>query len=179
MVHENAPPRDDRTLWMFAVGVGLTPLIPLPWVDGVTGVWLRRRLVRQLAARRGVALVEEQVRVLTDPPPSTCLGCLGTLLVWPVKKVFRTTFFVLLVNEMLELTVETFHRSWLIDAALHGLDPLDVGHVRAALDRTCAAVELRPARRWWRGDRSGIVVDGALRHFAEELVRPAPKIDIQ
>lgn len=177
MAEDTPPRRNPQLLWMFALGVGLTPLIPLPWVDGVVGVGLRRRAVRQLAMRRSVGLTEEQVQALSDPPPSNFLGGLFTLLRWPFRKVFRAIFFILLVNEMLELTVETFHRLWLIDAALLGGDSLDAAHIRSALDRTCASFELRPVRRWWRGDRGGIVVDEALRHFVTELARPIPAVD--
>ena len=63
--------------------VGLTPLIPVPFVDDLVRGHLMRRMVRALAAERGRALSNEEVQALTEDRGGCLAGCAGQFVVWP------------------------------------------------------------------------------------------------
>lgn len=140
--------QESRQHWLatYAVLVGLTPLIPVPFVDDVAKGYFRRRLVRQLASSNGRALSAEELDALTKEGDGGCVrGCLVAAVVYPLKKVFRKVFYFLEWKRAADLTSQTYHFGYLVDQALRrGADgralldlrsPADVGAAIAAVVR--------------------------------------------
>ncbi|HEV2862728.1 MAG TPA: hypothetical protein VGX48_17060 [Pyrinomonadaceae bacterium] len=130
--------QESRQHWLatYAVLVGLTPLIPVPFVDDVAKSYFRRRLVRQLASSNGRALSAEELDALSKEEDGGCArGCLTAVLVYPLKKIFRKVFFFLEWKRAADLTSQTYHFGYLIDHALRrGADGRTLLDVRPAAD---------------------------------------------
>ncbi|HZI19885.1 MAG TPA: hypothetical protein VEY09_14970 [Pyrinomonadaceae bacterium] len=139
-------------LLTYAVLAGLTPLIPVPLLDDAAKGYFRRRLVRSLAASRGRALAPGEIEALTAERSGGCLGgCVGTLLVYPLKKVFSKIFFFLEWKRAVDLTSRTYHFGYLVGYALRpraaGASALDLRGARAigeAIEAVCLEAPLKP-----------------------------------
>jgi hypothetical protein len=113
-------PEDPHgTLVTYAVLAGLTPLIPVPFVDDLAKDYFRKRLVNSLAEARRIPLPRGAVDALTAERQGCLLGgCLGQLLLYPLKKLFTKLFFFLEWKRVLDLTSQTYHFGYLVDCAL-------------------------------------------------------------
>lgn len=137
----------------FAMLAGLTALVPLPFLD----VWLERRahraLFRAVAADAGLPLDEGAIAVLTEDRSSLLLGCLGTAVIWPIKKLFRTFFYFLTVKDVIDGTAEATLRAAMVRAAAAHL-PHDARTVRDVMDATLDRHQFSPvSRAFFRGER--------------------------
>lgn len=151
---EKAPPpavNSQRTIITHAVLIGLTPLIPVPVVDDLAKSYFQRRMVRSLAAMRGRGLSAEDVDTLaTERGGGGCLrGCLSTVVVYPLKKIFRKIFFFLEWKRAVDLTSASFHHGYLVDYALAEWDALGANtkttaEVRDAIDAVCREAPIKP-----------------------------------
>lgn len=145
-----ATPTDNHgQILTHAVLVGLTPLIPIPILDDLVKAYFLRRLARRLAAAHGTVLADADVAALSDEPESGCLlGCVGTLLVYPIKKIFRKIFFILEIKRAVDLTSNAYHRGLLIDHALargaFGASPRPAAEVRSAIDEVLRHTATKP-----------------------------------
>jgi hypothetical protein len=145
----------QRGLVSYAVLTGLTPLIPVPVLDDVVKDYFRRRLVRALAASRGRPLGEEEVSALTEGPGGGFLrGCVVTLLVYPLKKIFRKVFFFLEWKRAADLTSQTYHFGHLVGYALERraggptlLDAHGAARVGRAIEAVCREAPIKPVER--------------------------------
>ena len=131
-----------------AVLVGLTPLIPLPFVDDLVKGHLLRRMVRSLAAAHGRVLTPAEVETLTEERGGGCLGgCLGQAALYVPKKIFRKTFFFLEWKRAADLTSRTYHQGYLIDYALsspHIFGAKSAAELRDAIDAVCREAPIKP-----------------------------------
>src|SRR5215208_1942675 len=85
---------NQRQIILHAVLAGLTPLIPVPLVDDLVKSYFQRRMVRKLAAAHRRRLSDADIETLADDQDSGCLaGCLTTVLLLPLKAIFRKIFF--------------------------------------------------------------------------------------
>jgi hypothetical protein len=110
--------RQRRTLATYAVLIGLTPLIPVPFVDDAVEAALTRRFVRDLASARGVSLNEGDVRALAFGDGGGVVKKIARgVFVYPIKKLFRKTFFFLEGKRVVDLASLTFCRGYLLDVA--------------------------------------------------------------
>jgi hypothetical protein len=131
----------------------LTVFIPVPLLDTVVETWLRRRLVLGLASRRGVVMEDDAVKALADPPSAGCRGCAIALVLWPIKKLFKSALAFLLVKDMADISADMLHRGLLYQEAFdRGWLPGDTAKVRAAIDRTVERFHVKPVERaiWGR-----------------------------
>jgi hypothetical protein len=134
------PPRAPRSLPTYAVLTGLTPLIPLPYIDDLVKAYFRRRLVRTLAQEHRVALSNEAVRALADESNFGCLaGCLVAAFVYPLKKIFRKIFFFLEWKRAVDTASRTYYTGFLLhhafaSGAVAPAGPHAPEHVRSALE---------------------------------------------
>lgn len=132
----------------YALLVSLTALIPVPLVDAMTETYLRRRMVRAIADRYGVALDEAATRALGDGDGAGCSGCLLSIVRWPFEKLLKTVFFVLLIKKIADVTSEMLHRGLMLEEAFgRGWLPGDAARVRAAMDRSLASIDTRVLER--------------------------------
>ena len=177
----------QRTLVTHAVLTGLTPLIPVPLVDDLVKSYFRKRLVRSLAASAGRELSEEEVSALTSEREGGCLrGCVVTLLIYPLKAVFRKLFYFLEWKRAADLTSRTYHFGYLVGHALRpradGASPLDLRGARAvseAIEAVCREAPIKPLETAVGGTfrKSKDVLSGAAalltRSLRREPARPA------
>jgi len=185
-----ARPSWFRHVTFHSLLAGLCPIIPVPFLDDRVLAGVRRKMVRDLAAERGVPL---------DPPPSPVndvlagtagvrRGCLGTvawiafsLTVRLLGKLFRKVLILFAVKESVDTASRVFHEGYLLHLifewapawdGVEGRPALDHDRalaLRAAMEATVAEVDPRPLeqalRRAFRGSR------GLLRQGARLLTR--------
>lgn len=131
-----------------AILCGLCSLIPLPWVDEWAERKARRKLYRDLADARGVALPDEEIEVLVEDRSNLLLGCLLMAIVWPIKKLFRTVFYFLTLKDVVDGVALAGHRAAMLDAAMRrGLLPGKPEEVRAEMDAVLARYRWSPVSR--------------------------------
>ncbi len=150
----------QRTLLVYALLTGLTPLIPVPFADDLAKSHLRRRLIRLLAQAHSRNLSESIVQALArEQSRGGCLGgCLAQALLYPLKKIFRKIFFFLEWKRAVDLTSYTYHWGYLLDYAFQeglvepsdtstSVDNPSVDDLRTAIERTCQEAPIKPVER--------------------------------
>ena len=168
-------PTTQRRILSHAVLSGLALLIPIPFVDDMVVDYFRRRLVRRLGEEHGITLADADVRALSDDPSTGCLpGCLGSVLLYPLKKILRNIFFFLELKRVGDLVSTTYHRGLMLDWVLAEgrLGPKSAVEVRAAMDAVLAETPVGPVQYAVRGalDQS----KGALKGAVAILQRALP-----
>ena len=127
----------------YALFVALTSVVPVPLLDGFLENLLRRRLVRSIASVFDEELEPADVRALANTKGS-CLGCLLSVVLWPLKRILRTVFFILQIKWMADLASDVAHRGALIEEAFRlGYLPGDATLVRRAMDESLAEISPR------------------------------------
>jgi hypothetical protein len=153
--------RDDtfRRLTFFSVLGGLCPLIPVPFVDDWALAQVQRRMLWEVARRRGMTLAPEAVKVLTGDEDSGWPGCLGAV-GWVFREVvgailgwlFRTVFYFLTIRRSVRRSSETLHLGYLFDHAVRREPSLAVTaegarSIRQAVLATLNEVDAQPIYR--------------------------------
>lgn len=142
----------QQVLVTYSVLTGLTPLIPVPLVDDLVKNYFRKRLVRSLAAAAGRALTDEELDALASERESGCLsGCVMTVLVYPLKAIFRKIFYFLEWKRAIDLTSRTYHFGYLVGHALRRregapslLDAHGARAVNEAIEVVCRDAPIKP-----------------------------------
>lgn len=128
---------------------GLAMLIPLPFLDSYVERRLTMRLLARLAVHHGRSLPDSELRILTEDRGSLVWGCMGTLVIWPIKKLFRTVLYFLTVKDVLDSVTLAAHRATLVDRALvQGMLPGRATEVRDGMDATLGRTRHSPIGRW-------------------------------
>lgn len=171
----------QRGLVTHAVLVGLTPLIPVPLLDDLVKNYFRKRMVRALAASAGRALSEDELDALASETERGCLtGCLFTVLVYPLKAVFRKVFYFLEIKRAVDLASRTYHFGYVISYALRpregGASPLDLYGAKAvneAAQAACRDAPIKPVEAAIGGTfrKSRTALSGAAALLAGSLRR--------
>ena len=120
-----------------AVLTGLTPLVPIPFVDDYVYAYFMRSMVQRLADSHARQISPEDIAVLASQPGRGCaLGCLGSVLLYPIKKVLRKVFFFLELKRAVDTITHTYYQGYLIDAALDAgwFEQHGARKLRAAID---------------------------------------------
>ncbi|RKG94567.1 hypothetical protein [Corallococcus carmarthensis] len=164
-----------------AVAAGLTPLIPVPFLDDYALRQVREQSVRDQLKERGLKAPDKAVAVLAGSYDARSLGgrlvsYLKAVALFPVRKVFRKVFFVLWVKDCVDLTSVCLHHGYLLHHALQRGD-LDAASlqgdapqkVQAAIVASCAEMDSRPInqalRRIFRSSR--VLMAEATRAFLD------------
>jgi hypothetical protein len=142
----------QHVLVTHALLTGLTPLIPVPLVDDLVKNYFRKRLVRSLASAAGRALGDEELDALASERGGGCLrGCVGTVLVYPLKAIFRKIFYFLEWKRAVDLTSRTYHFGYLVNHALRRregspslLDAHGARAVSEAVEAVCREAPIKP-----------------------------------
>lgn len=130
----------------FSVMAGLTPFIPVPFIDDLAKTYFKRRMTRELAASYEQTLTEADVKTLSDDADEGCLrGCLIGILIYPLKWIFRKIFIFLEWKRAVDIVTRAYYQGYLIDYALdqRWIAPAgetDATQARAAIDRVLAEV---------------------------------------
>lgn len=100
--------------------IGLTPLIPIPFLDDVVKSEFQRRMVRQIAAAHGQQPTAAQAEtVFEEAFIRGCIGgCIYALLYYPLKKLLRKLFFIVEVRRAFNLVSSMYYTGFLLEAAL-------------------------------------------------------------
>jgi hypothetical protein len=162
-----APRALDWRVYADATCAGLTPLIPLPFLDLAAEAVFRRRIPGAVAQARGVELAPGATRLLSRGHEQwlSLDGCLKIPLFvfkYVAKKLWRKVIYVFAIADAVEQTSLYWHRAFLTDHIIRG------GHASAGadLDRT-GRVALETLRR---SDT------GALKTLAKTLIRQSGRI---
>ncbi len=86
---------------------GLCMAIPLPFLDDYLSRKALRRALAVDADAAGQSLDDATLDVLTEDRANMLLGCLRAVIVWPVKKLFRTVFFVFTVKDVIDVATRS------------------------------------------------------------------------
>ncbi|WP_223633773.1 hypothetical protein [Corallococcus sp. EGB] len=164
-----------------AVAAGLTPLIPVPFLDDYALRRVREQSVRDQLKEKGLKAPDKAVAVLAGSYDPRSLGgqlmsYLKGVALFPVRKVFRKLFFVLWVKDCVDLTSVCLHHGYLLHHALERGD-LDAASlqedaprkVQAAIVAACSEMDARPVnqalRRLFRSSR--VLMAEATRIFLD------------
>ncbi|RKH42733.1 hypothetical protein [Corallococcus sicarius] len=165
----NAVPPSLKRVAFHAVAAGLTPLIPVPFLDDYALRQVREQAVRDQLKEKGLKAPDTAVAVLAGSHEARSLGgrlvsYLKAVALFPVRKVFRKVFFVLWVKDCVDLTSATLHHGYLLHHALERGDLDDASlqgdaprKVQDAIIAACKEVDPRPInqalRRIFRSSR--------------------------
>lgn len=177
----------QHVLVMHAVLTGLTPLIPVPLLDDLVKSYFRKRLVRSLAASAGRTLSVEELDLLTSEGEGGCLrGCVATVIIYPLKKLFRKIFFFLEWKRAVDLTSRTYHFGYLVGHALRRragapslLDTHGARAVQQAIEAVCREAPIKPLESavsgTFRKSKSVLLVAATLLSRALRRQPPQPE----
>jgi hypothetical protein len=153
----------------------------VPLLDDLVKNYFRRRMVRSLAASAGRTLDEKELDALASERERGCLtGCLFTVLVYPVKAIFRKVFYFLEIKRAVDLASRTYHFGYVISYALRpregGTSPLDLYGAKAvneAAQEACRDAPIKPVEAAIGGTfrKSRNVLRGAAALLAGSLRR--------
>ncbi len=182
------PPQLGRVAF-HAVAAGLTPLIPVPFLDDYALRQVREGMVRALLREHGLPAPEAAVGVLAGSHQGRTLGgrllgYLKSMALFPVRKVFRKAFLVLWVKDCVDMASVSLHHGYLLQHALargdldaRGLEGEAPQRVYAAIEAACREVDARPInqllRRLFEGSR--LLLAEAGRAFLQPL-RGQPRV---
>src|SRR3712207_145366 len=171
----------QRGLVTHAVLVGLTPLIPVPLLDDLVKNYFRRRMVRGIAAGARRTLDEKELDAPASERERGCLtGCLFTVIVYPLKAIFRKVFYFLEIKRAVDLASRTYHFGYVISYALrpreNGASALDLYGARAvneAAQDACRQAPIKPVEAAIGGTfrKSRNILRGAAALLASSLRR--------
>lgn len=153
--NNDLPPLLGRVAFL-AVASGLTPLIPVPFLDDYALRQTREGMVRQILRDKGLPTPDKAVAVLAGSHVGTTLGghvksLLKGVVLFPVRKVFRKLFFVLWIKDCVDMASLSLHHGYLLTHAVERGD-LDAGtltgdrplRVHDAIVAACAELDSRP-----------------------------------
>ena len=139
----------DWRVYDDATFAGLSPLIPIPLVDGFFERFFRRRMVRRIARHRGRSLSPPVIAEINRTG-----GCLATVIGFPVqfiwgliKGTLHTLLYFLSIKSATDKLSRYWHRAFLLDCMLLNghLDDLGSARIaRRAMQRTLAETSTSP-----------------------------------
>lgn len=137
---------NHRVILTYSILIGLTPLIPIPFLDDIVKSEFQRRMVRQIAGLRGQAPTQAQVEtLLKEDFMRGCIGgCAYALLYIPLRELLSKVFFIVEWQRAFNLVSTSYYTGFLIDCALMDGYRLDLPVestaqarlLREAVDRT-------------------------------------------
>jgi hypothetical protein len=181
---------NQKTIVTYAVLAGLTPLIPIPFVDDLAKAYFKRRMVRLIAKSRNQVFDSEQIKTLADDKDRGCLlGCLTAVTVYPLKKIFRKIFFFLEWKRAIDTVSHTYYQGYLIDHALNQMwlapyGPAPAGKIRSGidtvLDQTNTSLIERAVVETFRQSKSALKnAAGLMKRALGGLPRRAPEDQVE
>lgn len=170
-----------------SVLVGLTPLVPVPILDDRLRAYLERRLAREIAARHGLVLAEDDLRMVGEGPGQDFWAEMrrGALLL-PLRLLLRKLFLILNVKRASDAASAAYNRGYLLDVSLAaGAHPPHrrAEELRAAIEETLAGTPHSPVgaavRLTFEGSKA--LLRQALSAFVAVLGRrggPSEEVDL-
>lgn len=110
---------DQELLFKYAVLVGSSPMIPIPFLDDAVKSYSERAMLTKICERHGFLLSPSEAKAFAEPSNrGCCLGCLYGALLYPLKKLLRKVFLFLEVKRATDLASRTFVMGYLFDHCL-------------------------------------------------------------
>ncbi|HEX9996302.1 MAG TPA: hypothetical protein VGB45_04100 [Abditibacterium sp.] len=169
-------PQSSPILLSHAVMGGLTPLIPLPLVDDLFYGYFLRSMAKKLADSHQKTLSSDEIKVLTAQKRRGCaLGCLGTVLLYPLKKILRKIFFILEWKRAADTIGRTYYFGFLLHEALQAgwVEKHSATRVRTAMDAVLARTNTSFVSRAALGVMNGS--KGSIQSWAARLLGSTPR----
>ena len=160
-----------------AVLIGLTPLIPIPFLDDIVKTYFYRRLVRSLASRYKLTLSAEEInRLAEDQGRGAVKGCLLGTVEYVVKRLIRKLVIVLEWHRAIDLVTQAYYAGYLLDFAFQQGwyapgDPQQAMKLRSAIDRARTNANVNLVRNIVKSSFNqsrGLVLD-AVRQLTRSL----------
>ncbi|MCP3140911.1 hypothetical protein [Pyxidicoccus xibeiensis] len=152
------PPLMGRVAFL-AVASGLTPLIPVPFLDDYALRQTREGMVRTILREHGLPAPARAVELLAGSHVSQTMGgrvmsLLKSVVLFPVQKIFRKVFFVLWIKDCVDMASLSLHHGYLLTHAVERGD-VDAGSLAGDMPRrihdaivaACAEVDARPVNQ--------------------------------
>lgn len=152
LTYASVAPKAQREILIHAVLAGLTPLIPLPFLDDWARHGIQIRMTRRIATVHKLSLDDAALRTLgteTGSDEPLILSVAKKLAFFPIRRVLRTALFFLIVKDIVEVASRTYHVGYLMDHVMtHGWQATEpTERVRAAIDDVCRSADTSPVRR--------------------------------
>jgi hypothetical protein len=149
-----------RAILTHAVLAGLTPLIPIPFLDDWAKTIFLRRMARVVTGARGITLTAQEIDALIQENfMDSCIeGCLMIVLRL-LREVFSKIFFWVEWRRAFNTVAITYYTGFLIDAAL--MDGALSGP--PGPERMAEVVRLREAVRRARSGANPTLIKGLIR----------------
>ncbi len=156
------------TLILYSTLAGMCKLIPLPFIDDIIQGFVVRRMINQLLAHHDCEADSAALDRLTRERTGCPLGCLYTLVLYPIKKILKKILFFLAFKDFIDESSKWFHRGYLIQFAAQGelltarelSDEHRLWPVALAIEETCAETDTkrftRLLRRAFSGSRASL-----------------------
>jgi hypothetical protein len=171
-----------------AVLIGLTPLIPIPFVDDWVKATFQRRMVRQIAAARGFQLqpVEVEALIQEDFWSSCAEGCLS-IFFRLLRELASKIFFWIEWRRGLNLVSVSFYSGFLLDADLMdgyspvsepGQPPEAAAQLREAIRRARYGANARLIQTIFRQSVRPLAILGAAWQLFRKAISALPGLII-
>jgi hypothetical protein len=155
----SAVPAELRRVALHAVASGLTPLIPVPFLDDFAHRKVRERMVRDVLKEHLLPTPPRAVSILAGSHVAPdargkIVAMVRSLALLPVRKAFRKTFVALWVKDCVDMASYSLHHGYLLQHALvrvdldaRALEAEAVSRVHDAILNTCKEVDTRPVNQ--------------------------------
>lgn len=142
----------DAHLLTVVVLVGASALVPVPFLDDVAKGYLERRMLRSIAEREKMTLSSQEIDHLTKEPPDGCclMGCLGNVVLYPLKRILRKVLFFLEIKRSMDQSSTALAEAWLFSLALRrglwspGRDISEADRLRQVIETSCQSQGVKP-----------------------------------
>lgn len=159
------------------VMIGASALIPVPFLDDAAKAYLEKYLFALLAEREGLELSKDEKLHLTHEPRGGCCawGCLGSALLYPLKKLLRKIFFFLEIKRAVDQATTALAQAYLFRFTLRQdlWKPGETLHhadcVRRAIAEACNSHGVKPLETAIRHGFDG--AKGTLADFAAKFAK--------
>lgn len=150
---------------------GLAKFVPVPILDDYLYRTALRRAVAEDAVVAGQSLDAATLDALTGDRSSLLVGCLTAVVIWPIKKLFRTVFWFLTVKDVIDAWALATETIALVGIAREkGWLPAHADTVRRAVDNAFDRHRWSPVTRFvMRYERADIGEPPASDRFGRLL----------
>jgi uncharacterized protein (DUF697 family) len=136
----------------YSVMGGLCPLIPVPFIDDIILSVIRKRMVASLCQAHQLSPSKAAIKALSKEKSGCALGCLFSVVAYPVKKILKKVFFFLSIKGAVDTTSTMLHRGYLLNHCLvSGVlnaatleDQASLLRVQTSIVTACDHVDPRP-----------------------------------
>jgi hypothetical protein len=138
----------ELILLYHAILIGASPLIPVPFVDELIAAYFWRRLVAEIAKLHALKLSKEEIRQLASQQDTGCLNGCSTLIILPLRELYREIFFWLEWRRGIDLATKAYYFGYLLNFTFEKVDfqSQNIPKYRVAIQSSLSGVNTRLLR---------------------------------